>query len=210
MSRFGWLEMEDGQGGARDRRGSRHLGSGREHLLGHAPTATCGRAITKRPCSGTPPRCALPPNWRRPGPGRCAAWWAWRSIRRPTSGPQRGLDRFPSSPDLLAARAIALLHVSGMSRAMEYSDAAMQVKSQEVGPYPWIVRGELLLRRGGSRTSAKRCFSKALEVAGSDWYTHFLIGLTLLRRGYPEEARQRLLAGTSLERGSSFPVVHRG
>jgi tetratricopeptide (TPR) repeat protein len=116
---------------------------------------------------------------------------------------KRGLERFPNSPDLLAARAVVLLNTSGLSRAMEYSDAALQVRGQDVGSYPWIARGEILLSGGGSRPSADRCFAKALELAGTDWYTHFLIGLALFRRGFLEEARLRLQAGTSLERRSS-------
>jgi tetratricopeptide (TPR) repeat protein len=202
MSRFGWLEMEDGKGGAQTdgAPGTSDLDEGTclatadaQLREGYYETALqwYSRALRFAP--------ELEAGWT--GQVRCligleeypeAEIWA-----------QRGLDRFANSPDLLAARAIALLHVSGLPRAMEYSDAAMQVKSQEVGPYPWIVRGELLLHGGGSRPSAQRCFSKALEIAGSDWYTHFLIGLTLLRRGHLEEARQRLLAGTNLERSSS-------
>jgi len=118
----------------------------------------------------------------------------------------RALERFPESPDLLAAKAGALRHTRGMARAMEYSDAALGVKGKAVGCYPWIVRGELLLHSGGSRQSAERCFAKALELEGGDWFTHFLIGRALMGRGLYEQARQRLSAAASTER--SNPLLY--
>jgi tetratricopeptide (TPR) repeat protein len=114
----------------------------------------------------------------------------------------RALERFPESPDLLAAKAAALRHTRGMARAMEYSDAALAVKGKAVGCYPWIVRGELLLDSGGSRHAAERCFAKALELEGTDWFTHFLIGRALMGKGLYEQARQRLSAAASLVRGN--------
>lgn len=202
MSRFGWLEMDDPKGGA---------------PAGEPKTAEeLDEAICLQKADG----------FLREGYYETALQWYSRALRfaqeleaawtgqvRCLIGleewpeadiwAQRGLARFPNSPDLLAARAMVLLNTSGLSQAMEYSDAALEVRGQEVGPYPWIVRGEILLCGGGSRPSAERCFAKALELAGSDWYTHFLIGLALYRQGRFEEARQRLLAGTSLERRSS-------
>jgi tetratricopeptide (TPR) repeat protein len=202
MSRFGWLEMDDPKGG---------VPPGESRVAEELDERIClqradgflreGYYETALQWYSRALRFAqeLEPAWA--GQVRCligleeypeADIWA-----------QRGLERFPNSPDLLAARAMVLLHTSGLSRAMEYSDASLEVRGQEIGPYPWIVRGDILLNGGGSRPSVERCFSKALELAGRDWYTHFLIGLALYRRGFFEEARQRLLAGTSLERNSS-------
>ncbi len=202
MSRFGWLEMDDSQG---------NLPAGEPQTSEDLDEAIClARADT----------------YLRDGYYETALQWYSRALRfaqeleaawagqvRCLLGleeypeadiwAQRGLARFPNSPDLLAARAMALLHLSGLARAMEYSDAAMQVKGHEVGAYPWVVRGEILLNGGGGRPSAERCFAKALELAGTDWYTHFLVGLALFRSGLCEEARRRLLAGVSLERRSS-------
>lgn len=115
----------------------------------------------------------------------------------------RGLERFPDSPDLMAAKAAALNRTRGVTRAMEYSDASLQIKGRQVGPYPWIVRGEIVLDGGGARQGADRCFGKALELGGGDWYTHYLIGMALLRKGACEEARRRLSAASSLERMSA-------
>jgi len=116
----------------------------------------------------------------------------------------RALERFPESPDLLAAKAAALRHTRGIARAMEYSDASLGVKGKPVGAYPWLVRGDLLLNGGSSRQSAERCFAKALELGGADWYTHFLVGSALMARGLHEQARQRLSAATGMERRNAM------
>ena len=111
----------------------------------------------------------------------------------------RGLERFPDSPDLLAAKAMALARTRGAATAMAYSDAALSVKGRPVGPYPWIVRGDLLLNNGAEE-NAQRCFQKAIEIAGGDWYTHYCVGLSFLRKRRPEEALLWFARGAELER----------
>jgi len=101
---------------------------------------------------------------------------------------------------------VALRRTRGLSRAMEYSDASLGVKGKSVGPYPWIVRGDIVLNGGGSRESAMRCFNKALEVGGRDWYTHYLIGIALLRAGLHDEARRRLSAAAGMDTATA--LVH--
>lgn len=112
----------------------------------------------------------------------------------------RGLARFPESPDLLAAKAMALGRTRGASMAMGYSDASLTVKGKAVGLYPWIVRGDLVLNGSGDQANVQRCFNKALELGGRDWYTHYLIGLSLLRKEMWEQALTRFSAAEKMER----------
>jgi tetratricopeptide (TPR) repeat protein len=116
----------------------------------------------------------------------------------------RALEKFQDDPDLLAAKALALSRMKGAPSAMAYSDAALSVKGKTVGPFPWIVRGYILLEERNSRPAALRCFNKALELAGKDWYTHYLVGFMLLRRGCLDEALLRLSAGVEIERRSAL------
>jgi len=111
----------------------------------------------------------------------------------------RALERFSDSTDLLAAKACALGRTRGASEAMAYSDASLSVKGKSIGPYPWIVRGELLLNSRNERQNAQRCFNKALELGERDWYTHYQIGLAMMRNGLTEEALIRFSTGAQLD-----------
>jgi len=116
----------------------------------------------------------------------------------------RALEKFQDSPDLLAAKAMALSRLVGAAAALAYSDASLAVKGKTVGPFPWIARGYIVLAERSSRPAAMRCFDKALELAGKDWYTHYLIGAILLWRGCLDEALLRLVAGVEMERRSAL------
>jgi len=204
MGRFRWLEMEEEPKGGAD-----------------APGAVDGADMDEAACLAKGDR------YLREGHYESALQWYSRALRydvkleeawagqvrcllelqenvEANMWADRGLERFPDSPDLLAAKAMALRRTRGAARAMEYSDASLGVKGTAVGPYPWIVRGDIVLNGGGSRQSAERCFSKALELGGRDWYTHYLIGQSLLRRGIHEEARKRLSAAAGLQRTSAL------
>jgi tetratricopeptide (TPR) repeat protein len=203
MSRFRWLEIDESEGNSQAR-----------------PRAPEGGDLDESQC------LAKADQYLRKGECESALQWYSRALRfaigleeawvgqvrclleldenvEANIWAERGLERFPDSPDLLAAKALALSRTRGFARAMEYSDAALQVKGRAVGHYPWLVRGELLLNGAGSRQGADRCFAKAIELGGSDWYTHYLIGMVLLRKGLYEEARRRLAAATGLERSNA-------
>jgi tetratricopeptide (TPR) repeat protein len=122
----------------------------------------------------------------------------------------RGLARFQDSPDLLAAKAMAQGRLRGAGAAMPYSDAALTVKGREVGPYPWVVRGTLLSLRRDGRASAQRCFDKAVEIGGRDWYTHYLIGRALMSGGRFGEALVRLIAASQIEPRSTLVLCAMG
>ena len=202
MSRFGWLEMDDANGGApacepviAEELNEAVCLKRADGLLreGYYETALQWYSRALRFAQ------ELEPAWV----GQVQCLLGLEEYPEADIWAQRGLERFPNSPDLLAARAMVLLHTAGLSRAMEYSDASLEVRGQEAGPYPWVVRAEILLQSGASRQSADRCFAKALELGGKDWYTHFLVGMVLLRQGLFEEARYRLQAGSRLEHRSS-------
>jgi len=199
MSRFGWLEMDDGGSAGRDSGGApEQQDIDESHCLARADAHL------------------------REGRYESALQWYSRALRYNTELEEawagqvrcllelheeveanvwadRGLARFPDCPDLLAAKAVALKRRRGVARAMEYSDASLGVKGKTVGPYPWIVRGDIVLNGGGSRESAARCFSKALEIGGHDWYTHYLIGVALMRSRSHDQARRRLSAAAGME-----------
>jgi tetratricopeptide (TPR) repeat protein len=116
----------------------------------------------------------------------------------------RALERFQNSPDLLACKAMAAGRSRGVPVGMGYSDASLEIKGRAVGPLPWIVRGDLLIGSRDARQGALRCFNKALELGGRDWFTHYLIGLALMREGLTEQALKRFSEGVQLERNSAL------
>jgi tetratricopeptide (TPR) repeat protein len=86
---------------------------------------------------------------------------------------ERGLDRFPGSADLLAARGVALARTRGPTAGIRSSDQALEAHGGT--EYVWLSRAEVLLLAGAPEAAA-RCCSKALEVAGSDWYCNYNVG----------------------------------
>jgi len=206
MGRFRWLEM-----------GSQGPQAG----TGQPPRA--GRDMDEETCLATANECL------RQGRFETALQWYSRALRyaidleeawvgqvqcllglgenaEANIWADRGLERFPNSADLLAEKAMALGRTRGAEKAMAYSDASLSVKGESVGPYPWIVRGDLLLNGDGERENAKRCFNKAIELAGRDWYTHYLIGQSYLSSGMPEEALLLFSEAASLERNCSVAL----
>jgi len=97
----------------------------------------------------------------------------------------RGLSRFPSSADLLAAKALALSRTRGTTAGMRFSDRALETSGGT--EYVWLTRGEILLA-AKSEEPAMRCLAKAVEMAGHDWHCHYLIGRLLQATGDPARA----------------------
>jgi tetratricopeptide (TPR) repeat protein len=92
----------------------------------------------------------------------------------------RGLDRFPNSADLLAAKASATGRTRGTTAALRISDRALEADGG--GDYVWTARGEILLL-AHEEAAAARCFAKAVEIANKDWRCHYAIGRLLLSAG---------------------------
>ncbi|NLI79351.1 MAG: tetratricopeptide repeat protein [Candidatus Riflebacteria bacterium] len=72
---------------------------------------------------------------------------------------------FGKSPDVQAARALALARHGQTAEALAFSDGSM--KADRVGWFPWVVRGEILARTGSA--NAEFCMSKAREIGATDW-----------------------------------------
>jgi tetratricopeptide (TPR) repeat protein len=82
----------------------------------------------------------------------------------------KALERFPSEPELLAAKAVALARSGDVEGAVAFSDAAAGERADT--PYAWLARGDVLLARKEPR--ADYCFEKALRLAPQDWFTAWL------------------------------------
>jgi tetratricopeptide (TPR) repeat protein len=82
----------------------------------------------------------------------------------------KALEQFPSEPELLAAKAVALGRTGHLEEAIAFSDAAIEERGDT--PYIWLARGDVLLAR--KETRANYCFDKALLLAPQDWFTAWL------------------------------------
>jgi tetratricopeptide (TPR) repeat protein len=88
----------------------------------------------------------------------------------------KALERFPSEPELLAAKAVALARNGDLDAALVYSDAAIEEKGDT--PYIWLARGDVLLARQDSM--ADYCLEKALMIAPKSWFINWLAARILL------------------------------
>ena len=77
----------------------------------------------------------------------------------------KALERFPTDPELLAAKAIALARTGESGPALAFSDASVEERGDT--PYIWLARGEVLLAREDS--GAAYCFDRALALRPRDW-----------------------------------------
>ena len=86
---------------------------------------------------------------------------------------EKAQSLFPESEDLTAAKAL-LLSQSGLREyALRFSDASL--KGAGASFYPWLVRGEILLREGQIEP-AGLCFGKAQELEKDTAMINFGIG----------------------------------
>jgi tetratricopeptide (TPR) repeat protein len=82
----------------------------------------------------------------------------------------KGLETFPTEPELLAAKAVALARSGDLKGALAFSDASIEERGDT--PYIWLARGDVLLARQEKR--ADYCFQKALAMAACDWFILWL------------------------------------
>jgi tetratricopeptide (TPR) repeat protein len=82
----------------------------------------------------------------------------------------KALERFPTEPELLAAKAVALARGGDLNGALAFSDAAIEERGDT--PYVWLARGDVLLARREAR--AEYCIQKALAIAAHDWFVFWL------------------------------------
>jgi len=82
----------------------------------------------------------------------------------------KALEKFPSEPELLAAKAVALGRSGDLQEALAFSDASIEERGDS--PYLWLARGDVLLAR--QETRANYCFDKALLMSPGDWLVAWL------------------------------------
>ena len=82
----------------------------------------------------------------------------------------KALERFPTEPELLAAKAVALARAGDFNGALAFSDASVEERGD--APYVWLARGDVLLARREPR--AEYCIEKALAIAAQDWFVFWL------------------------------------
>jgi len=82
----------------------------------------------------------------------------------------KALERFPTEPELLAAKAVALGRSGDLQGALAFSDAAIEERGDT--PYVWLARGDVMLARKEHR--ADYCFEKALLLAPKNWFVAWL------------------------------------
>ncbi len=75
----------------------------------------------------------------------------------------RALELFPEHPDLLAAKAVALIRTGLFDNALALSDNALSHKG--ASPYCWLARAEILLAMKAK--TAEFCIAKVLNTADS-------------------------------------------
>jgi tetratricopeptide (TPR) repeat protein len=102
----------------------------------------------------------------------------------------KALERFPTWPELLAAKAVALARNGDLQSALAFSDASIEERGDT--PYIWLARGDVMLARKEQR--ADYCFEKAMLLAPKDWfiallaarirffYEQFVLALNLLQQ----------------------------
>ena len=103
----------------------------------------------------------------------------------------RALERFANTPDLLAAKGLALVYLKD-GEGPGYLDGAVEMRWPSA--WVWLARGESLLATRQPETNAYRCFLKAIELAPGDWHTTLRIGIAYNRHHLPAKARPHLLA----------------
>ena len=82
----------------------------------------------------------------------------------------KALEQFPSEPELLAAKAVALARDGDVDGAIAFSDSSISERGDT--PYVWLARGDVLLARQERR--AEFCFEKAMILAAKDWFITWL------------------------------------
>lgn len=113
----------------------------------------------------------------------------------------KALERFPTFPELLAAKAVALARGGDLQAAMAFSDASIEERGDT--PYVWLARGDVMLANKERR--ADYCFEKAMFLAPRDWfiallaarirfyYEQFVLAMDLLQQAIEWNAGRFLL-----------------
>ncbi len=77
----------------------------------------------------------------------------------------KGMQVLGESPEMFAAKAMALCRMGDFSRAYALSDLSIGFTGDD--PFVWLSRGEILLHQ--KKSNAEFCFQKALSSVGASW-----------------------------------------
>ncbi len=113
----------------------------------------------------------------------------------------KGIEKFPHDPELLAAKGVALARMGDFKAALAFSDAAFEERGDT--PYLWLARGDVLLARKEKR--ADYCFERALHSAPADWFWRWLVAR--VHFFYEQFACALKFAQQALQLDSGQPVV---
>ena len=105
----------------------------------------------------------------------------------------KALERFPTAPELLAAKGVALGRLGDVDTALAFSDASLEERGDTA--YIWLARGDVLLARKEKR--ADFCFERACALAGGNWIVSWLAGR--IRYYYGQFAAALKLAETAAQ-----------
>ncbi|MCP5522134.1 MAG: tetratricopeptide repeat protein [Verrucomicrobiales bacterium] len=114
---------------------------------------------------------------------------------------EKGLERLPAEPGLMAARAVALARLGDTEGARVFSDNAAEARGES--PYVWLARGEVLLIR--RETPSDYCFDRAVTLGGGDWLWPWLVARALHFHGRFAAALKRTQAALAV--APAEPVV---
>lgn len=107
----------------------------------------------------------------------------------------RALERFPKSAPILSARGVTEARMGRSVAALAYSDSAFA--GPGVDAYAWIARGDVL--NPVNPMNAKACFSKAVELAPSDWLVRATVGRAYLVRKQYHQALEHYRQAVRLD-----------
>jgi tetratricopeptide (TPR) repeat protein len=107
----------------------------------------------------------------------------------------RGLERCPDHPDLLAGKGLSMVLTGQVNEGMEFLDGAVEMKSPSA--WVWLARGQALLHTKAASINARRCFLKAMEASPRDWRVELRTGSAYNEAGLYGEARPFLLSAVS-------------
>lgn len=135
-------------------------------------------------------------------PNRVAAWTGQvRALvelgeyREAKVWADKALERFPSAPELLAAKGVALGRLGDLDTALAFSDASLEERGDT--PYVWIARGDVLLARNEKR--ADFCFERATSLPGAGWLVHWLSARVLHHYGQFAAALKQLQVAAEVD-----------
>lgn len=135
--------------------------------------------------------------WER----QCDAMFLLNRADEALSCANLGLKHFPNTPALLALKGLSYAHFGDSKRAMEYSDASLQLDANNAQAH--FCRGAMLyaLKKRGS----DYCFQKALEFA--DDMPFFTLKIALCLKAQGEHSRSLFYLQKLLKEKMTTPFL---